>query len=231
MAARSSTVVGRLAVERALARMPGVVPDSVELVELVRGRPYVAIRGSPVGVVVLDERGRLVRSRTRLAAIGRHLDTTSRVRSVLEQTLLDRRRAHLEQSLLLLERELAGQRRASLRESLSALLAELEGLRAALDGLEQDLRRQQGLLPTERTLRRTVALLNEAARADRRVVFATRRLTAAVAAGNVPSERFATLRRWAAARLASSDLPFFYSELDEGESKLAVESFVAAARA
>jgi hypothetical protein len=231
MAVRPSAVVGRLALERALARMPDVVPESVELVELVRGHPYVVVRHSPAGVVVLDERGRLVRSRIRLAAIARHLDTTSRVRAVLEQTLLDRRRAHLEQSLALLERERSGQRRTSLRASLSALLGELENLRVALDGLEQDLRRQQGVQPTERTLRRTVTLLNEAARADRRVVLATRRLAAALLARGVPSECVGTLRRWVAARLASSDLPLFYAELDEPEGRLAVESFVAAARA
>jgi hypothetical protein len=231
MAARSSEAANRLAVERALARVPDLLPDSVEVVELVRGRPYVIVHTPPEAVAVLDERGRLVRGKARLAAVARHLDATGRVGRLLEQTLLERRRAHVEQSMALLRRQLSRYRRGSLRDAVAELLAELDGLGASLDGLEDDLRRQRGLPPTVRTLRRTVVLLNEAARADRRVVLATRSLAAEVARSRRGRDPAETLTRWIAARLASSDLPFYVAELDERESDVYVEGFVASARA
>ena len=231
MAAHPSEAVSRRAVERARARLPDLVPDSVEIVELVRSRPYIVVRFLPDGIVVLDERGRFVRGRERLAAVARHLDATGRVSRSLEQTLLERRRAHVEQSVALLRRQLSRNRRGSLRDAVASVLAELDGLGASLGGLEEDLRRQRSFPPTERTLRRTVGLLNEAARADRRVVRATRALAADVARASRRRDPAETLRRWIAARLASSDLPFFLEELDERESDRFVEGFVAAARA
>jgi hypothetical protein len=230
MAALPSDAVSRLAVERARARMPGLVPESIEVVELVRGRPHVVVHCSPAGVVVLDERGRLVRGRERLLAVARHLDGTRRAYRALEQGLLERRRAHAEESVALLSRQLSRQRRTVLRESVSALLTELEALRERLALLEAEFRRRPGLQPTERTLRRTMAILNEAARTDRRVVLATRRLAAVMAGIDGPTRRLETLRRWVAARLASSDLAFFVPELEEQERSRFVEEFVAAAR-
>jgi hypothetical protein len=126
-------------------------------------------------------------------------------------------------------------RASSLGRSISAALDSLDALRAGLEAVRAELERQRLLPPTERTLQRTIVLLNEAAGADRTVVLATRRLAVELARdGQVPAPVRAsvrTLRRWALGRLASSDLHYFYPELDEREGARFVQAFVAAARA
>lgn len=213
--------------------MPGLVPETVEVVELARGRSFVVVRTTPAGLVVLDAAGRLVRGRERLTEIAEHLDAVERARATLGEARIDSRQEHAERSLALLGR---------LREHLPAgpLAAEAAGLTGALgafgerlDALAAELARQGRLPPTRRTLGRTVALLNEAAAADRAVVRASRRAAAALA--QLPDAdgdpRLAGLHRWLAARLAGPDLPFSYAELDEPERTERVAAFVAEATA
>lgn len=211
--------------------MPGLAPDSVEVVELTRGRPYIVVRMVPSGVVVLDERGRLVRGRNRLVAIARHLYAVGRVRAALEEARLERRWQHVEHSIVLLERQRRLFGRTVVARGIAGLVSELETLRDRLGDVRVELERQRALPPTERTLRRTVGLLNAAAGADRGVINATRQLAADV----VRVDRFRAgapaLRRLLIARLASADLLFFYWELDEREGRCFVEDFVASARA
>ncbi len=234
MAAGPLHAVGRLAVERAKVRLPGLVPDSVEVVELTRGRPYVVVRTMPPGVVVLDERGRLVRGRGRLAAVARHVDLVGRVRATLDEARLERRREHVEHGIVLLERQrrLCGD--TAVERGIAAVLERLEAFRDHLDNVRRELDRQRTLPPTERTLRRTIVLLNEAAGVDRGVVDAVRRLASDVVRSEVAAGARGpgtALRRWLVVRLASSDLPFFYAELHERDGVRFVEAFVASARA
>jgi hypothetical protein len=232
MAARPLHAVGRLAVERARARLPGFAPDSVEVVELIRGQAFVVVRTAPAGVAVLDEYGRLVRGRPRLEAIARHVDALGRTRLAFEEARLERRRVYAEESIALLARQCRVFSRQALRPRIAALVDRLEALRDRLGTVQSELERQRGLPPTERTLRRRIGLLNNAAAADRAVVLAARVLAADLmrvergAKAHAPT----TLQRWLAARLGSSDLPFFYAELDELEGRRFVESFVASAR-
>jgi hypothetical protein len=214
--------------------MPDLVPDTVEVVELARGRLYVVVRAAPSGVVVLDERGRLVRSRTLLAAIARHLDAVARVTSALEEARVSQRLLHAEQAIDLLERHrrlcgsgAAGRRLVETVEALAALCSRLETVVA-----EQE--RGRSHAPTERTLRRTVCVLNDAASADRTVALAARRLAAELAqagargaARPVPPT---ALSRWLLARLSGTDLPFFHSELDAAVSERFVSGFLASTR-
>jgi hypothetical protein len=221
MATRPYDVVGRLAVERARARNPSLAPDSVEVVELARERPYVLVRTAPAGVVVLDERGRLVRGRDRIARIARHVRAVAALERVQEEAQLERRLEHARESIVFIE----GVGRDDPRPVIVALQA-LEGrlLAVLLD-------RRRGVLTTERTLRTRIELHNDAARADRRVVHATRALAGELAGAREtrPAGRSA-LHRWIVARLGSSDLPFFHPELDASDAAVFVAELVAATR-
>jgi hypothetical protein len=232
MAARPVHAVGRLAVERARARLPGFAPDSVEVVELTRGRAYVVVRTAPVGIVVLDECGRLVRGRPRLEAIARHVDALGRTRLAFEEARLERRSLYAEESIALLERQRRVCSRQALGPRIAALVDRLEALLDRLGAVRGELERQRGFPPTERTLRRRIGLLNDAAAADRAVVLAARLLAADLMRVENSAKTHAptTLQRWLTARLGSSDLPFFYAELDELEGRRFVESFIASAR-
>lgn len=230
MGRRAPDAVGRLAVQRARVRMPALSPDSVEVVELVRGQAFVVVRTNPSGVVVLDESGRLVRGRPRLAAIARHLRAVRQVDAVLAESQFERRLEHAQRSTALLGRlaeVIAGK---ELRRGTVVLGRDVELYRIRLVALHDEQRRVAPA--TERTLRRTVACLNDAARADRGVVRTTRSLGATLA--GVPCDDrtspVASLRRWVVARLGSPDLPFFHEEIDgSGEGEF-VREFVVAAR-
>jgi hypothetical protein len=210
--------------------MPALAPDSVEVVELVRGRAFVVVRTHPAGVVVLDEAGRLVRGRPRLAAIARHLRAVRHVEAVLAESQVDRRLEHASRSAVLLGRITEAIAGKELRRGAASLGQDVELYRERLAALSDERRR---LAPaTERTLRRRVACLNDAARADREVVRTTRVLGASLA-GLPPGDRTspaASLRRWVVARLSSSDLPFFHEEIDGTDPRQFVSEFVAAAR-
>lgn len=235
MAVRPASTATRLAVERARSRLRGFAPESVEVVELTRGRPFVVVRTAAEVLLVLDERGRLVRGRDRLGAVARHLDLVVRVRATVEEARLDRRREHVEHSIDLLGGHRRAFRTSSTGRCVSAVLESLGALGGSLEIVRLELERQRSAPPTERTLLRTIGLLNEAAVADRAVVLAARRLAAELGrAEEVPTPQRAsvrTLRRWTVARLASPDLPFFYAELHEPEGQRFVEAFVAAGRA
>ena len=234
MAVRPSDAVGRRAVERARVRMPGLAPDSVEVVELVRGHAHVVIRSKPAGILVLDEQGRVVRGRARLAEIGRHVRTLELVRRALSDARIDVRLEQEDRSAELLAqlesvvgRTPGGARIADVRN-----LA--ERFRVALDSVRGEERR--GLPPTERTLRRTIALVNDSARADRRVIRAVRLLAADLAAAGRlrpdSSDRVGLmLLRWLTARLETPDIPFVFVEFDEPRESRDIAAFVAAARA
>jgi hypothetical protein len=210
--------------------MPSLSPDSVEVVELVRGRAFVVVRTHPCGVVVLDEAGRLVRGRERLAAIGRHVRALAQVEAVLAAAQLDRRLEHAARSSALLgrlERALPGK---ELRRTTACLLAEIELYQTRLVALLDE--HTRAAPATERTLRRTIGLLNDAARADRGVVRTACALAGALTA-DVTSDRAspaASLRRWVVARLSTPDVPYFYAEFDADRDGF-VKDFVAAARA
>src|SRR6185295_13235812 len=103
MAVGTPSAVSRLAVERARARQPGLAPDSVEVVELTRGQGYVVVRMLPQGLLVVDERGRLVRGRDKLVLIGSHLVAVSRVKTHAQEARFERRQAHAGESIPLLE--------------------------------------------------------------------------------------------------------------------------------
>jgi hypothetical protein len=234
MPARARYAVSRVAVERAKARMPDLVPDTVEVVELARGRLYVVVRTAPAGVVVLDERGRLVRGRSLLAAIARHLDAVARVGAALEEARLHQRMLHAEQAIALLERQRRLWGASAAGRSLVATVEALVGLRTRLETVVAEHERGRSQAPTERTLRRTICLLNEAASADRMVALAVRRLAAELARadGRVAARNgsASALRRWVLARLTGTDLPFFHRELDEGRSERFVSGFLASTR-
>jgi hypothetical protein len=231
MVARTSETVGRLAVERARVRMPHLAPDSVEVVELVRGRAFVVVRKAPDGVVVLEETGRIVRGRERLAAIAAHVCALSHVRHAVAEAQLDRRVEHTSRSSALLRGVAASSRDRRLRRDLRELLAELDAYRVRLDALQEEWLRPAPA--TERTLRRLVSLLNAAARDDRAIVRSTRELAADIARAraNGNGAAPAMLERWAIARLGCADLPFFYWELDAEDDVAFVVDFVRAARA
>lgn len=219
MATRPLRGAGRDAVERARIRMPGLVPTSTEVVELVRGVPYVVVRTLPAGIVVLDGRGRVVRRRELLAAIARHLHAVGWLAATVEEARLERRREHAARSVELLTPVTAAR---VLVARLEELLGRIDAVLAAAEG---------GVAPTERTLRRRIAQVNEAARADRLVVREARLLGARLGtAARGRAARDDALGRWVVGRLASSDLPFVHPELDETESACFVERFLRAVR-
>lgn len=230
MAVRPASAVGRLAVERARAHMPGLSPDSIEVVELLRGKPFVVLR-SGYGVVVLDERGRLVRSPSRLAAVASHLRACAHLTEWGREALLPRRLDEAAAGAVVIEHLPPGARGGKPGLALSNLRGRLRELASALDAAHEELRRS--LPPTQRTLRRAVEAANDAARADREVARAARAAGASLpespstAHGGRP---LAVLARWISARLAAHDLPFLYPELSEREDAAAVSAFVAAAR-
>jgi hypothetical protein len=210
--------------------MPALSPDSVEVVELVRGRAFVVVWTNPSGVLVLDESGRLVRGRPRLVAIDRHLRAVRQVDAVLAETELERRLEHASRSTALLGRLAEAVASKQLRRGTTDLRANVDGFCTRLVALRDEQRRFAPA--TERTLRRTVACLNDAARADRGVVRATRSVGAALA-GMPTDDRtspVASLRRWVVARLGSPDLPFFHEEIDGSDETEFVREFVASAR-
>lgn len=214
--------------------MPDLVPDTVEIVELARGRLYVVVRTAPSGVVVLDERGRLVRGRSLLAAIARHLDAVVRVGAALEEARLDQRLLHAEQAIALLERQRRQWGSGAAGRCFAATVEALVGLRTRLETVVVEHERGRSHSPTERTLRRTVCLLNEAASADRTVALAVRRLAAELARTDgraaTPRTTATALSRWLLARLSGTELPFFYRELDEALSERFVSGFLASTR-
>ncbi len=230
MGSRAPDAVGRLALQRARVRMPALSPDSVEVVELVRGRAFVVVRTHPSGVVVLDEAGKLVRGRPRLAAIARHLHAVRQVEALFAESQLGHRLEHASKSAALLDRIAGALPGKELRRGAAVLALDVELYRTRLVALADERGR---LAPaTERTLRRTVSCLNAAARADRGVVRTARTLGAALA-GVPAGERTspaASLRSWVVARLGSSDLPFFHEEIDETDQDEFVREFVTSAR-
>jgi hypothetical protein len=226
MAARSRKLVGKIVVERARARLPDLAPDSVEVVELVRGQTFVVVRTLPSGIVVLDQRGRLVRSRQRLAAIGEHLRAVGQVRQAVDEARLDQRSEHAGRSVVLLEQMRASYEQ-SLADAIQRVCRELRALLEAITSLATHASKMDPP-PTERTLRRTIALVNEAAAADRRAVREVRALAALLASCGKVEDR---VQRWAAQRLASADLPFVIPELDADDTAEFVDSFVTSARA
>ncbi len=231
MAVGTPSAVSRLAVERARARRPGLAPDSVEIVELTRGQAYVVVRMLPQGLLVVDERGRLVRRREKLVLIGSHLLAVARLRRHAEEARLERRRTHVSESIPLLESHRRHFSRTGMRRGIAGVTDALEELGLRLEVLCSALAGQHGLQPTERTLRRTIGLVNDAATADRVVVHATRRLGVEMARLEAVPPVANPLRRWVIARLASTDIPFFYAELDEHQAARDIEDFVDSARA
>lgn len=199
--------------------MPGLAPESAEVVELSRDKAYVVVRASPAGFVVLDEAGRLVRRRELTDAIARHRYAIECLEAAIREARLERRLEHAARGVVLL-------RPATEARILVAELADLAGrIERLLDSA------CRGTLLTERTLRRRASELNDAARADRRVVFESRRLAPLLAAApRRVSKQADTLRRWVGARLASPDLPFFHPEFDEADAARAVERFRTALR-
>lgn len=229
MAARTAETVARLAVERARVRLPGLAPDSVQVVELVRGRAFVVVRTRPDGVLVLDAAGRLVRGRERLVAIARHVDATARVERALADAQLERRLEHATRSAEFLDtasREIAER---GVKTAVVRVVGDLGTLAERLSVLRDEWQRQ--VPATERTLRRLVTLLDSAARSDRDVVRGARELALALCSRSPDGPGVAPVRRWVAARLASADIPFFYWELDAAESERYVADFVRVARA
>jgi hypothetical protein len=225
MATRAVDAVGRLALQRARVRMPELAPDSVEVVELVRGSAFVVVRTAPSGIVVLDERGRLVRGRDRLVAIARHVATLREVDGALREAQLELRLEHAVRSLSLLgELDLAKS-----ACDVKRLLSDLDQFRVSLEALIDERLRAPA---TPRTLRRTVNLLNEAAVADRAVVRTVRAAAATIASASFSGRASpeSTLRRWVLARLSNADLPFFLYELGECDRSRQVAEFVTAAR-
>jgi hypothetical protein len=231
MAVGSPSSASRIAVERLRARMPGVAPDTVEIIELTRGHPYVVVRMLPEGLLVLDERGRLVRGRERLVVIGRHLLAVSKVRAHAGDARLDRRRAHVNESIVLLEGQRRFIPRVAVRRGINTVSVALEQLGDRLEAVAAALEGQRTLPPTERTLKRTIGLLNEAAGADRTVVRATRELAWELSRLTTIPRGAMPLRRWLIARLASTDIPYFYWELEEEQTARDVEEFLLSARA
>jgi hypothetical protein len=223
-----------LAVERARSLLPGLAPDSVEVVELARGQAFVVVRTKPAGVVVLDRSGRLVRGRERLVALARHLRALELLDGALEAARLGQRRDHAERSIVFLRQTAAGSRSKRLGDGVAGLVEALGALTATIDGASAQINQPEGLRPTERTLRRAVTALNEAAAADRAVVLETRRLAGLLAVTRRGAARRPAveerLQRWVVARLTAADLPYHHPELEEAETARFVQSFVAAVR-
>jgi hypothetical protein len=217
------------AVERVRLRLPGLAPDSAEVVALARESTFVVVRTAPAGLVVLDRAGRPVRSRERLAAIGRHLRTTALLAEAVAEARFDHRREHAERSVVLLRQAARG--RGPLGKRAAATSNRLRALADAIDAAELAARPREAPL-TERTARRAAILFNAAAAADRGVVAEARRLAELlVPPPNDQALAEEKLLRWAAARLGSVDLPFFLPELDRAESDRWVGGFVTTARA
>jgi hypothetical protein len=214
--------------------MPGLAPDSVEVVELARGQAFVVVRTKPAGIVVLDKSGRLVRGRDRLIALGRHLRALELLEEALEVARLGQRRDHAERSITFLRQTAAGSRSKRLGEGVAGLVDALGVLAVAIDGATAQINQPDGLRPTERTLRRAVTALNEAAAADRGVVLETRRMAGLLAAMRRGAARRPAveerLQRWVVARLTAADLPYHHPELEAAETARFVQSFVAAVR-
>ncbi len=233
MAVSASQARSTAALARARARMPGLLPDTVEVVEPSRGEVFVVVHTRPVGLVVLDGAGRLVRGRGRLAAIAAHRSASLALGRALREAFVGQRLEHARRSVALLadaRARLGGQRALPV----AALERALGRLELALHELAAAERRQAERPPTERTLRRTITLLNDAAGADRDVVRVARAL-AVLLPGETgrPSARTnaaTTIHRWIVARLASPDLRFFLPELERGEARETVRAFVDAAR-
>jgi hypothetical protein len=231
MAYRPQELVTK-AVERARSLSPGIAPDSVEVVELARGQAFVVVRTKPVGIVVLDRSGRLVRGRERLVALAHHLRSLELFDEALKAARLTQRRDHAERSIAFLRQSVAGSRSKKLGEGVAGLVEALGALTVAIDGATAQVQQPGGLRPTERTFRRAVQVLNEAAAADRGVVRETRRMAALLAArGNArrgaAEER---LQRWVMARLAAVDLPYYHPEFEADATTRYVDGFVAAVR-
>jgi len=190
--------------------MPELAPDSVEVVELARGKAYVVVRARNADVLVLDRLGRVVRSRQRLAAIGRHICAVQQVGRAFEEARLPQRAEQAEQSIALLGKLMAA--RPAKATILQGVTGSLVALREALQLAHMQAQRWKEAPPTERTLRRSVLLLNDAAVADRAVVRALRQLGAELRpdSSDPPSDK---LRRWVLARLSAPDVPFFMHEL------------------
>jgi hypothetical protein len=233
MAYRPQELVS-LAVERARSLLPGLAPDSVEVVELARGQAFVVVRTKPAGIVVVDRSGRLVRGRERLEALARHLRALELLEEALEAARLGQRRDHAERSIAFLRQTAAGSRSKRLGEGVAGLVEALGALTVAIDGATAQIGQPDGLRPTERTLRRAVTTLNEAAAADRAVVFETRQMAAFLASTRRGAARRPAveerLQRWVVARLSAADLPFYHPELEQAETARFVQSFVAAVR-
>ena len=219
--------LGREAIERARRRMPELVPDSVEVVELARGEPYVVVRLRSSGVLVLDRLGRLVRNRDRLSAIARHLRAVEQVGRAFEEARLPQRLEHVRLSLALIDRPSA--RRPQRTPSLDGVSSALRGLELAIEAALAQVGRWREAPPTERTLRRSVSLLNEAAAADRAVIRTLRDLGAALSP-ELSDPLIEKLRRWVVARLSSPDIPLFMQELAAADQDLYAASFWKATR-
>lgn len=227
MAARAQEHLRREAVERACRCVPGLAPESVEVVELTRGEAYAVVRSRDGAVVVLDGRGGAVRDAGRLGAVGAHLLAVQQVRRARAEAELPRRLAHTRESLALLEtleRSLPRGPAGFCEEAMRALRA----LEVALTDLLADEQRSAAALPTVRTLRASVALLHRAASADRAVVRAVRALGVSLAA-SPPFPARGKVLRWALTRLASPDLPCFMEELAAAEQQVYGARFAEAA--
>lgn len=222
--------VSQAALRRACSRIPGLAPQSAEVVELARGEAYVVVRLRPSGFVVLDSAGRIVRGRERLACIARHRLDVRLVAQVFADAKLEQRLEHADRSIALLEQASVD---GALERSTRLLAAALRALAIQLGCLLDDAERRAGRAPTRRTLGRSVALLNAAAASDRAVVRCTRELSAALSAVDGSGSRrgdVETLRRWVVGRLASTDLPFYLTEIEHGDGESAVHAFVEGAR-
>jgi hypothetical protein len=228
MAIRTHRQMGRDAVELARVRMPELAPESLEVVELSRDRTFVIVYLRTSGIVVLDRKGRLVRGRERLVPIGKHLRHVQQVSRALDEARLAQRCDHVELSLTLLDR-LAPRYRGACAVGLQTVADSLAELGEALDSVVSQWQRGLEAPPTERTLRRTVLLLNEAAAADRAAVRAVRELGALLQPDpqSAPADK---LVRWVVARLASPDLPFFMDELAAADCEQYGITFARAAR-
>jgi hypothetical protein len=194
----------------------------------------VVVRTKPAGIVVLDRSGRLVRGKERLAALARHLRGLELLDAALETARLGQRRDHAERSIAFLRQTAAGSRSKRLGEGVAGLVDALGALTVAIDGATAQIAQPDGLRPTERTLRRAVTMLNEAAAADRAVVLETRQLAALLATTRRGAARRPAveerLQRWVVARLTAVDLPYYHPEIEETETAAFVRSFVVAAR-
>jgi hypothetical protein len=165
-------------------------------------------------------------------ALAHHLRSLELFDEALKAARLTQRRDHAERSIAFLRQSVAGSRSKKLGEGVAGLVEALGALTVAIDGATAQVQQPGGLRPTERTFRRAVQVLNEAAAADRGVVRETRRMAALLAArGNArrgaAEER---LQRWVMARLAAVDLPYYHPEFEADATTRYVDGFVAAVR-